>query len=125
MPIWVDPSTKIPYVLKEDREKPEAEQTTFHLRVMKASDHARFSDSVVIGGDNTIENWTRWRLELLRYTLVGWEGPNAPPFEADADGYPTEDCLSRLHYEVRFELATAANDANKVTDEDAGKSEAQ
>ncbi len=121
MPIFVDPTAKIPYVLKDDREKPEAEQTTFFFRVMRASDHAKFSDALVVGDDDKISNWTRWRLELLRYTLVGWEGADAPVFEADADGYPTEDCLSRLHYEVRFELATAANDANKVSDADAKK----
>lgn len=125
MPIWVDPTVRIPYVLEADRGKPASEQTTFYFRVMRASDHARFSDSVVVGDDDRIANWTHWRLALLRYTLVGWEGPSAPAFEADSEGYPTEQCLSRLHYEVRSELATAANEANKVTDEDAGKSEAQ
>ncbi len=93
---------------------------------MTASDHAKFSDSVVIGGDDRISNWTALasRASPLHPRRLGRPGrsslrgrrrgvphrglPVPPPLRGSLGAWPT-----------------AANDANKVTDEDAGKSEAQ
>ena len=124
MPIWVDPTAKIPYVLKADREKSEAEQVRFLFRVMTARDYASFTDTLRTDDNDKVENWAEYNFALLRFTLVGWDGPGAPPFEVDEHGHPTDETLTRIPYEDRWELARAADKANKVSDEDVGKSPA-
>ena len=122
MPIWVDPNARIPYVLKSDREKPEAEQVRFLFRVMTARDYASFTDTLRTDDSDKVENWAEYNFTLLRFTLVGWDGPGVPPFEVDERGHPTDETLTRIQYEDRWELARAADRANKVSDEDVGKS---
>lgn len=119
MPIFVDPNRRVPYVLEADREKPEDQQVRFLFRIMSAGDYAVFSDSLKWEEDGKAKNFAQWRLDLLRFTLAGWEGPGVPPFETDDDGRPTDLTLSRINFEDRWELCSAADKANKVTDEDA------
>jgi hypothetical protein len=122
MPIWVDPTRKVPYVLEAERGKPEAEQTRFLLRVMSARDYVRFSQEVTFTTEGKVKNFVEYTTAILRYALAGWEGPGAPPFEVDAEGHPTEATLSRLTSDDRYELGLAADEVNRVTGDDAGKS---
>lgn len=113
MPIWTDPTKRAPYVLEAERARPPAEQTRFLFRVMRASDYADFADAVILG-EGQVENYGRYLYLVLRNSLVGWEGAGVPAFEADADGHPTDETLSRIPHDDRWELARYADKVNTL-----------
>ena len=119
--IWIDPQSEHRYVLEQDRELPEAEQTTFFLRVMSIREFEGRKDAVRYTDDEARQQVRvgTWVMETLRYGLKGWEGPNTPKFETDQyTGYPTLACLSCLHPDIRRELANAIEEVNVPRDED-------
>lgn len=123
MTIWVDPLQEHEYVLEAEREQPEAEQTKFKYRILTAREYAVTSD--LLRRDDSGEwflNFNEYRLKFLKFCLVGWTSPGAPPFEKGEDGYVKDECLDRLAYEHRAELASAIDNAHKLAKDDAGKS---
>lgn len=63
------------YVLQEDREKPEAEQTIFHLRLMKARAKMKIMDSIVgfEDGEASIGDAGSALYDACRYGIDRWD----------------------------------------------------
>lgn len=118
---WINPADRVPFVLEAERALPQEQQTRFILRPLLASDYVRFSQEIR-DEDGELVNWVTYTTALLRYSLTGWEGPSAPQYVADAQGYPTDESLSRIPVDDRFSIGLASDALNKVGDNQAGKS---
>ena len=136
MGIFVDPATRVPYVLEAERPLPPALssdgvacsedearrleensrrdkiRTTYLLRPLSVGAFSRRTDQAILPNSSKTAVGTFVYL-TLRYGLAGWSGGGAPPFIADADGQPTDDTLSRLPPSVRNELTTAINNISE------------
>lgn len=141
MGIFIDPNSRVPYVLEDERPLPalsgfdgavnsadEARRleenarrdkirTTYMLRPLSVGAHSRRTDQAILPNSSKTAVGTFVYL-TLRYGLVGWSGAGAPPFVADADGYPTDETLSRLPASVRNELTRAINDISEPSVDD-------
>lgn len=144
MGIFIDPNSRVPYVLEDERPLPalsgfgvsdgavssadEARRleenarrdkirTTYTLRPLSVGAHSRRTDQAVLPNSAKTAVGTFVYL-TLRYGLVGWSGGGAPAFVADADGYPTDETLSRLPASVRNELTRAINDISEPSVDD-------
>ncbi len=112
---FITPS-RIPYVLLSDRALPKEEQTTYFFRVMSVLANAEYADLLSWEPDPRDasklipKDYTQHKTELLRFTLVGWEGKGCPDFVADAKGRPTNATLDLIHWADAEELIQAAND---------------
>ena len=126
MPIALDPKSTFPYVLKDDRELPEAEQTVFELRGLTVSEEAAVSDSMILAHGGTDELSFRagtHQLTILRMGLRRWSNfagndGKPVPFEV-GKGYPrsvTDECLDRLLPRHRQELANAILERGTITE---------
>ncbi len=125
MPIALDPKSTYPYVLKAERDLPEAQQTVFHLRGLTVSEEASVSDSMILahsGSDELAFRAGTHQLTVLRFGLRGWERfcnaeGDEVPFES-TKGHPrhvTDECLDRLHPKDRAELAAAILERGEIT----------
>ena len=144
MGIFIDPNSRVPYILEDERPLPalagfgdaveavssedearrleensrrERKRITFYLRPLSVGAHSRRTDQAILPNSAKTAVGTFVFL-TLRYGLVGWEGSGAPPFVTDADGYPTDETLSRLPASVRNELTRAINDASEPSVDD-------
>lgn len=113
MAVWVDPKAR--YTIELDG-------VTFSYRLLTAREYATVSD--LLRRDPSGEwftNYHLYRLQFLKFCLVGWEG-GAVPFTKGPDGYVTDECLDHLHYSVRTKLSQQIDAAHTMTEDDAGKS---
>lgn len=117
MAIGTDPRRRRKYVLREDRGKPEAEQTWFWIITPSQDAQARMRDTAVamreLGADRKIH------VQILLSLRAGLDGvdPGHPlrgpggdsiAFERGTDGALVSDAfLDRLRWENKDELAVA------------------
>jgi len=118
--LFIDPNRRLRYVPVSEREKPETEQTAFHLRALDARESAEFRDRASATDDT---GRTRVRvfvfdIELLRLALTGWEGPDVPPFPEEVTPATVEKALDHLHPSLREELARTAWGLIDVSEDD-------
>jgi hypothetical protein len=118
MALFIDPERQEPYVPREEREKPEGERVTFHLRVLPVREYELRKDLVRGNDPQGFFKMGTWTLATLRHGLVGVEGPGVPEFEKDANGLVSESFLSKLHPILRDELAGAIDKLNRIGPED-------
>ena len=120
MGLFIDPKREIEYVIKSEREKPEAERTTFRLRALTAREFATFRDRASTrDADGKLEtNVFLFDVELLRLALVGWSGKDAPKFPGTDTPESVEAGLDMLSPEVRDELSLEAWKMNRVEDDE-------
>ncbi len=110
MPIAVDPTRKTEYVFPEN--KGEERPPRFFLKTpdLKTYDRAQAAILAAQEGEKLPDSFFS---DLLRGTLTGWEDwfgaqGAAVPFDLGVDGCPTDECLMRLSYADRMELAFQA-----------------
>lgn len=113
MSLWIDPTKETVYILEAEKDLPPEQQTKWKFKPMSASCYAKFSDLILVA-DGKISNYGEYVLAALKYSLVGWEGKDCPPFVLGKDGLPTEETLSRIPHTIRWELGRAADNANKI-----------
>lgn len=113
MGLWLRPGTTVPYVPRDDRERPAAEQTTFQLAVMSAADYAAVQDAAIVDYATEVRRGTHI-LELLRRGIRGWSGPGAPEFQKDGEGFAAQASLDCLPGRLRMELADQLDRINTV-----------
>lgn len=113
MGLWLRPGALVPYVPREDREKPAAEQVTFQLAVLSAADYAAVQDAAIVDYATEVRRGTHI-LELLRRGVRGWSGPGAPAFVATAEGWASDGSLDCLPGRLRMELADQLDRINTV-----------
>lgn len=112
----INPNARVRYVLKRQRELPEAQQCVWTWRPLTALDH--------------FELWTNrpaaLATEQLRRATVKVENLRAPDgpvdFTLDADGFCARGILERMELADLIELATERVALERLTVEDAGKS---
>lgn len=117
MAIGIDPRRRRKYVLREDRAKPEAEQTWFWIITPSQDGQARLRDTAAaMRGDSADRKIHAQILLSLRIGLDGVDhahplrGATGEPvaFERGADGALVSDAfLDRLRWEDKDELAVA------------------
>ena len=124
MPIALDPKSTFPYVLEEDRDLPEDQQTVFQLRGLTVSEEAQVSDSMLLahsGSDEVAFRAGTQQLTVLRFGLKGWEKFHTAEgeevkFEV-TKGHPkhvTDACLDRLLPKHRQELMNAVMERGQI-----------
>ena len=128
MPIALDPRATFDYVLKEDRELPEEQQTVFELRPLTVSEEARVADSMIAsvpGQDEMSIKSGSYQLQILRCGLRGWRNfKNAKGADVAFDvtkgnhRHVTDDSLDRLSYANRNELTNAITEHSAVSEEE-------
>lgn len=109
--IFVDPNARPTKVI---------DGVTFIARIMNVRQFEERKDSVRYtddAGKIQVRAGT-WTLETLRRGLVGWEGDLAPDFLINKKGQPTDETLTRLHPDIRRELANWIEEVNTPGDED-------
>jgi len=119
MAIAVDPHRSVRYVLKEDRELPEDQQTVFLLRALSARELAQVEDGMSVvtpGGDVRIATGSQ-SLRTLDLGLTGWENFLTPdgklvPF----DGNAKASNWDYLRPSWRRELSNAILDQTRLTE---------
>lgn len=121
MAIAVKPKKQFEYVLLEDRQLPEAEQTTWMLRALTVGEQAELQDSLRTERLDTGE--TSWKtgtllLKTLRAGLVGVkgfreEGGVEVSFEK-VNGVVSDTFLDRLAPAWRNELSNAIVSAGRL-----------
>jgi hypothetical protein len=128
MPIALDPKATFEYVLEDDRQLEQGEQTIFTLRGLTVAEEAKVADSMIssIPGQEelTFRSGTH-QLTILRHGLRGWrnflngEGAEVP-FET-TKGSPrqvTDECLDRLSPAHRQELVAAIMDRGTISEDE-------
>jgi hypothetical protein len=128
MPIALDPRATFDYVLQEDRELPEEQQTVFELRSLTVSEEARVADSMIAsvpGQDEMSIKSGSYQLQILRCGLRGWRNfKTTAGTDAQFDvtkGNPrhvTDECLDRLSSANRTELTNAITEHSSVSEEE-------
>src|SRR5690349_10682994 len=124
---FIDPAARHPYVLKEHRELPKEQQWTFYFRVLSVKEWGLYAECALWEPDPAKpsevrqKNFVSHRVELLRFSLVGWDGPGAPEFKKDARGNASDDALSRIDGDCAWELAQFASDLNRSEERRVGK----
>jgi len=133
--IALDPRTTRNYVLTEDRELPESEQTVFKLKDLDEATLIRLMDSIeVTRGDDGESRISSGGMGTRVYTivqagLVGWRNlkdskGNAIPFHKnEVTNRIEDDLLARLPWTAKMELANAIEAGAKLTEEQEEKSE--
>jgi hypothetical protein len=112
---------RIPYVPKCDRDRPEAERTTFYFQPLSARSVLALS---------TLERTDTWQamLECAALGLRGWSNFRHPdgsevPFVRDESAAPADQpYLDNIDAELLAELYTGICSASRVSRADAGKS---
>lgn len=117
MALWLVPGRLVPYVPRDERTKPAAEQTTFQLAVLTAADYAAVQDVAIVDYGSDVRRGSHI-LELLRRGVRGWSGPGAPAFKATSDGWASDDSLDCLPGRLRMELADQLDRLNTVGEEE-------
>ena len=113
MGLWLKPGATVPYIPRDERGKPPAEQTTFQLAVLSAADYAAVQDVTIVDYGTEVRRGTHI-LELLRRGIRGWSGPEAPAFVATAEGWASDASLDCLPGRLRIELADQLDRMNTV-----------
>ena len=111
MGLWIDPTRTLRYVPRSEEDKPADQQAAFVLRMLDARQFAAFRDASVDEQGKT--KVFTFDVELLKLALVGWEGPEAPPFPEDP-----EEAVTLLSPPLRDELSLAAWRMNTLTEDD-------
>ena len=128
MPIALDPKATFDFVLEDDRNLPEDDQTVFTLRGLTVAEEARVADSMIssIPGQEELSFRSgTHQLTVLRFGLCGWSGfkdgnGQEVRFET-ARGNPrhiTDECLDRLLSRHRADLVSAILERGTVTEEE-------
>tara|TARA_R110002012_G_scaffold313109_4_gene524430 strand:- start:1385 stop:1780 length:396 start_codon:yes stop_codon:yes gene_type:complete len=127
-PIALDPKSTFTYVLADDRQLPEEDQTRFELRGLTVSEEAAVSDSMILaqsGMDELSFRAGTHQLTVLRKGLRDWanfkdaEGAEIP-FKRQK-GHPpcvTDECLDRLLPRHRQEIMNAILERGSVSTEE-------
>lgn len=114
MAIAVDPRETFPYVLKQDRDAPEADQTTFELSALTERDERR-----LIG--KAAEDTLTFAYECLGLALKGWsnlqgEAGEQVEYTPGKKGGASDAALDLLHSSWRIELAFVVLQRGQLTD---------
>jgi len=107
-----------PFVLEEDRDKPEEEQTVFQLKGLTQDEW----DAVIplIGGKNadSITLLGSTASKICRYTLGGWDNLKDEEGEIVPFSKKMKDNLNHLSAGQRMEIAVEALNRNQLNKED-------
>lgn len=133
--IALDPRSTRNYVLIEDRELPDDEQTVFKLKDLDEATLIRLMDSIeVTRGDDGESRISSGGMGTRVYTivqagLVGWrnlrdsEGKSIPFHKNEVTNRIDDDLMARLPWTAKMELANAIEAGAKLTEEQEEKSE--
>jgi hypothetical protein len=118
---------KLTYVAKEDREKPQQEQTVFHFRKIGSSERANARDKMLKlnkkGRVETIASASS-NLELTLSSLEGWSNlVDESGVQIPFDKGNKQACFDLLPYEVQDELIEFVALANRATDSEEDSAE--
>jgi hypothetical protein len=103
--------TEFRYVLQEDKDKPETEQTVFKLKPMTGAQRLETIESVSKG------NNTQAFITALHYGLVGWERFSDDLGEVKFSPNMSEN-ISRLSASQIMELGAKVRDSSVVEEEE-------
>lgn len=125
MAIALDPHRTHRFVLKEDADQPEDQQTVWILRTLTVRDDETIQNVKMVANGNgqfLLQPGTE-DLMTLRVGLVGVENfrdaaGKTVHFETDKQGRVTDSFLSRLHKEWRNEIADKIRSLNVLTVEE-------
>jgi hypothetical protein len=111
---------KLTYVAKEDREKPQQEQTVFFFRKIGSSERASSRDKMLKlnkkGRVETIASASS-NLELTLTSLEGWSNlVDEAGVQIPFDKANKQACFDMLPYEVQDELIEFVAAANRASD---------
>jgi hypothetical protein len=119
------------YVLEEERDLPESQQTRFHLDDLREKERVRIMDALQIqigdgGGEGTIGGVGQRVYIACKAGLKGWanlsdEKGAAVDCPVDAKGIVTDEALAMLPWEAKRELMDAILEDTFVSEEDKGK----
>ena len=119
--IFIDPSRRAEYVLKDQREVPAEQQVKFLLKVITARRWSQMvgEESAVSVSEKRPATGADLNMFLLRYCCDGWvaaEGQPKPVF--DADGRLSWESIDRIPLQYRNELADEAWRMNTLVESD-------
>jgi len=116
-PIAIALTDTFPYVLEENREDPEEEQTVFHLRPPTVQEDEKY-----LNNSGQLAKIGTKAHEMLKDHLKGWEnfpGPDGELVEFQASGSkdkPTDQTISRIALRHRIELMNAITARGREAD---------
>ncbi|MDA8122246.1 MAG: hypothetical protein M0Z38_06745 [Deltaproteobacteria bacterium] len=122
MPIAIDPTKVIEYVLLCDRDLPPEEQTMFELKVLTARELAKIEDGSAradVSGNIEFRSGTQV-INILNVGLKGWRNfkdaqGREVPFREN-NGAPRPENWDYLTPDWRRELANAVTEQTRVTE---------
>lgn len=117
MGLFIEPKI-VPYVPKEDREKPPEAQVVFDLKVLSAREFAAVQDQALDEYGLGMRRGS-YVFGLLKYGVRGARGPGVPPFEVDPKtGLVADSFLDRLTGGLRIEISNFLDDLNVLGDDE-------